>query len=92
MDREANATLGEQGPFNPSPIRSIRTRFSFCLRFSLVGVSACQADVGGIVTRLGRQSTECGSMVDRQFWELENGGSIPLTPTNTLADGRDRTS
>jgi hypothetical protein len=27
---------------------------SFCLRFSLVGVSACQADVGGIVTRLGR--------------------------------------
>lgn len=26
-------------------------------RFSLVGVSACQADVGGIVTRLGRQLT-----------------------------------
>lgn len=24
-------------------------------------------------------------MVDRQFWELENGGSIPLTPT-TLGD------
>lgn len=23
----------------------------------------------------------CGSMVDRQFWVLENGGSIPLTPT-----------
>lgn len=55
MDREVRPRPGQEGTFNPSPIRSTRTRFSsICLRFSLVGVSACQADVGGIVTRLRR--------------------------------------
>lgn len=49
-----------------------------------VGIEFPKLDCGGS-NPLGEPSnkyTGCGSMVDRQFWELENGGSIPLTPTS----------
>lgn len=47
-----------------------------CLRFSLVGVSACQADVGGIVTRLGRHYCAC-RWTGTGFPKSGDGGSNP---------------
>ena len=51
---------------------------TYCLRFSLVGVSACQADVGGIVTRLGRHSGMRRTGRWAELYCLDKGPGHPL--------------